>query len=200
MTTPLHCDAIKIAYRQSKDGFVVTFAIHPQDMPAELANADIGSQWRISLVPLDEHGNASLSPAPEVAAAAAQIPSQKDHQRQAGNTVGASDRSAEACPSEPRTVPRTTANAVTAGKDRQPRPFTSLPLPQQAALLCQDPVFWSFVTEEFDVTITNALNATDFLRNHCGVTSRRELTEFASASGLFTSLREQFMAWKLVAA
>ncbi len=50
-------DAIKIAYRQGKDGFVVSFAIHPSDMPADLANADIGSQWRITLTPLDADGN-----------------------------------------------------------------------------------------------------------------------------------------------
>ena len=53
------CDAIKTAYRQSKDGFVVSFAIHPSDMDPELANADIGSQWQLRLVPLDENGNPS---------------------------------------------------------------------------------------------------------------------------------------------
>ncbi len=53
----IKCDAIKYAYRQSKDGFVVAFVIHPQEMPVDLANADIGSQWQLSLVPLDEHGN-----------------------------------------------------------------------------------------------------------------------------------------------
>lgn len=59
--TDIHCDAIKIAYRQSKDGFVVSFAVHPQDMPAVLANADIGSQWRLVLSELDEHGNSSVA-------------------------------------------------------------------------------------------------------------------------------------------
>jgi hypothetical protein len=54
----LICDAIMIGYRKStKDGLVVSFAIHPNDMPDELAIADLGSQWRMQLVPLDEHGN-----------------------------------------------------------------------------------------------------------------------------------------------
>ncbi len=57
-------DAIKIGYRQSKDGFVVSFSIHPNEMPMILANADIGSQWQITAVELDEDGNA-----PETAAA-----------------------------------------------------------------------------------------------------------------------------------
>lgn len=56
--TEIRCDAIKIAYRQSKDGFVVSFVIHPQEMPALLANADIGSQWELTLNGLDEDGNA----------------------------------------------------------------------------------------------------------------------------------------------
>ena len=53
------CDVIKCSYRQSKDGFVVSFVVHPQDMPVDLASADIGSQWRMLLVPLDENGNAT---------------------------------------------------------------------------------------------------------------------------------------------
>ncbi len=57
----IHCDAIKIAYRQTKDGFVVSFAIHPQDMPVVLANADIGSQWSLRLVELDEDGNSEAA-------------------------------------------------------------------------------------------------------------------------------------------
>jgi hypothetical protein len=51
-------DAIKYAYRQNKDGFVVSFVIHPNDAHKELANADIGSQWELTLVGLDEDGNA----------------------------------------------------------------------------------------------------------------------------------------------
>ncbi len=57
----IKCDAIKIGYRQSKDGFVISFTLHPQEVPEELALADIGSQWQLSLVPLDDDGNAEDS-------------------------------------------------------------------------------------------------------------------------------------------
>ena len=50
-------DVIKCAYRQSKEGFVISFVIHPQDKHPELSDAPIGSQWQLQLVPLDEHGN-----------------------------------------------------------------------------------------------------------------------------------------------
>ena len=59
----IKCDAVKIAYRQTKDGFVISLAIHPQDMDARLANADIGSQWQLTLTPLDEDGNATAEAA-----------------------------------------------------------------------------------------------------------------------------------------
>ena len=32
------------------------------EIEATVANADIGSQWQLTLVPLDEHGNASIEP------------------------------------------------------------------------------------------------------------------------------------------
>ncbi len=54
----IKCDVIKIGYRQDKDGFVINFRILPEDLPESLALADIGSQWQLSLVPLDEDGNA----------------------------------------------------------------------------------------------------------------------------------------------
>ncbi len=51
-------DVIKMAYRQTKDGYAITFVIHPNDKHETLANALIGSQWRMQLTPLDEDGNA----------------------------------------------------------------------------------------------------------------------------------------------
>ncbi len=50
-----------MAYRQTKDGYAITFVIHPQDMHEALANAPIGSQWRMELTPLDEDGNAAAN-------------------------------------------------------------------------------------------------------------------------------------------
>lgn len=55
-------DVIKAAYRQTKDGFAITFILHPQDNHDELARAAIGSQWQIKAVPLDENGNPTAVP------------------------------------------------------------------------------------------------------------------------------------------
>ena len=54
---PKEMDVIKYAYRQSKDGFIVSFVVHPNDLCLDLANAAIGSQWRLTIRELDEDGN-----------------------------------------------------------------------------------------------------------------------------------------------
>ncbi len=153
----ISCDAIKIAYRQSKEGFVVSFAIHPQDMPVDLANADIGSQWQLKLVPLDENGNAEQSPT----------------------------REAE-------------ASVVTSASP--PRKFNTLPLSQQAALLCQDQRFLAFMREELKLDCRNSREAAAHMHDRYAVISRSELKPETDAGQEFIQDRERFLAWKLVAA
>lgn len=40
----VRCEAIKTSYRQTKDGMVISFAIHPNDLPPELALAPVGTR------------------------------------------------------------------------------------------------------------------------------------------------------------
>src|SRR5690349_7596013 len=55
MTTETPIELRKIAYRQSaKDGLVITFAIHPDDMPPALAAAPIGSRFAAALVEIGD--------------------------------------------------------------------------------------------------------------------------------------------------
>ena len=53
----ISCDAIKIAMRQNKEGYVISFSIPPQEMHSDLADALIPSYWRLTLTPMDEQGN-----------------------------------------------------------------------------------------------------------------------------------------------
>lgn len=48
------CEARKIAYRQSKEGFVVSFAIHPDEVPTGLAVAGIGTRYMLALVEIGD--------------------------------------------------------------------------------------------------------------------------------------------------
>lgn len=172
----LTCDAIKIAYRQSRDGFVISFAIHPQDIPAELANAAIGSQWALQLVELDDDGNAP------------------DPSRQKDGRAEDHGGSSQAIAANRQAEPKATIGSAPR------RSFTSLPLAQQAALLCQDPVFRSFIVEELDVPCENEEQAADAIRVRCGVTSRADIAADRQATVQFTADRDRFMAWKLVGA
>lgn len=51
------CEARKIAYRQSKEGFVVSFAVHPNDVPDGLAVAAIGTRYMLALVEIGDDEN-----------------------------------------------------------------------------------------------------------------------------------------------
>ena len=53
----ISCDAIKIAMRQNKEGYVISFSVTPQEMHSDLADALIPSYWRLTLTPMDEQGN-----------------------------------------------------------------------------------------------------------------------------------------------
>jgi hypothetical protein len=49
-----HCEARKIGYRQSKEGMVVSFAIHPDEMPDSLAVACLGARYMLALVEIGD--------------------------------------------------------------------------------------------------------------------------------------------------
>jgi hypothetical protein len=61
----------KCALRQSKDGIIVSFVLHPHEVPKQLQTADIGSRWMVALVELNDDETPVHQPAeehPEVAA------------------------------------------------------------------------------------------------------------------------------------
>lgn len=97
--------------------------------------------------------------------------------------------------------PPLTESPSSAGGAQHRRPFTSLPLPQQAALLCADPVFRAFLHEEFGFpTDDSEKSAAETLRLRYDIKSRSEIKPDSHAGVSFIKDREQFMAWKLVSA
>jgi hypothetical protein len=79
------------------------------------------------------------------------------------------------------------------------RPFDSLPLPQQAGILCQEGGFRAFLNEEFNYACETADDAADAVRERCNIASRSELGTNKKAAERFVSLREQYQAWRMVA-
>lgn len=50
----LNFEGIKIGLKQSKDGFVLTLAIHPDDIPDELMRDFVGSRYQVVMVRLGD--------------------------------------------------------------------------------------------------------------------------------------------------
>lgn len=50
----ISCEMVKYAYRQTKDGVVVSFVVHPNDVPAELSTAHIGARYMVALVQIGD--------------------------------------------------------------------------------------------------------------------------------------------------
>jgi hypothetical protein len=55
MTEAIPIEVRKIGYRQStKDGMVISFAVHPEDMRAEVAAAGLGTRYMMALVEIGD--------------------------------------------------------------------------------------------------------------------------------------------------
>jgi hypothetical protein len=51
----LHCEAKKHAYRQTQDGVVVSFVLHPQEVPDGLATASLGTRYMLAMVEIGDN-------------------------------------------------------------------------------------------------------------------------------------------------
>lgn len=66
-----HCEAKKHALRQTQDGIVVSFVLHPNEVPASLQLAPLGTRYMLALVeigddeqPKQVRGTQTTEPAP----------------------------------------------------------------------------------------------------------------------------------------
>jgi hypothetical protein len=50
----VYCEARKAAYRQTAQGLVVSFVVHPSDMPEALAVAPLGTRYYIALAEIGD--------------------------------------------------------------------------------------------------------------------------------------------------
>jgi len=53
-SNPIQFEGIKTAFRQSKDGFSLSLAIHPDEVPAELMRDFVGSRYMVVMVRLGD--------------------------------------------------------------------------------------------------------------------------------------------------
>lgn len=53
-------EAVKIAMKQDRDGFILTLRIHPHDLPIEMVHDYVGSRYGVAMVRIEDDETAKL--------------------------------------------------------------------------------------------------------------------------------------------
>jgi hypothetical protein len=163
----IHCEMVKYAYRQTKDGVVVSFVLHPNDIPAALSTSHIGARYMVALVEIDD--NEQPKPKPE-------------------------KEKPETPPvSIPATLPVDTDKPLSGAK----RPWEDFQPAQQAGMRSHDVRFEHFLEEEYPTRWRELQDTAECIRSICGVHSRAELNTGHANRVLWTQLDKHFQAWLL---
>jgi hypothetical protein len=84
-------------------------------------------------------------------------------------------------------------------QEKQSKNWRDLQPSAQAGIRCAEPLFWAFLREELNMRDEgSADNAASFVRDHCKVNSRAHFNTNPAAKAVWTSLDNQFQAWKAI--
>lgn len=167
-------EAVKYSYRQSKDGFVLAFVVHPSDMPDVLATAPIGMRFMLAFAAIQDREPQSTPTARVVEGGVTGLPST--------DGPAAPMRKADE-PSPPMPKPK--------------RNWDGVSLAEQAGILCKTDEFRAYVRE-----LTRSIypctpeEVEAFVRMHCGVTSRAHIKRGELSGNLWQALEGNFRAWQ----
>lgn len=172
--TAAHCEAKLHGFRRTQDGVVVSFTIHPQEVPQALALDPLGTRYVLALAQIGDDEQ-PVSPAGPL------NPEPKER------TTSTADGSG------PQTKP-----SMPAGEHKERRPWETLSPQQQAGILCADKGFQKWVSlrylpahgEECD-----AEDAAEWLRIELGIVSRKCLADQPAAIRRFNQIRAEFLEW-----
>lgn len=156
------------AYRRTQDGAVISFVVHPDE---------IQSVSDLSMAPFGTRlmiGWAQIGDDEKEVETPATTPG--------GYTIAAQERP-EDC--------------VVTVAPRERKPFSSLPLSQQAALRCSDERFQDYMQHYFWNTLTdnNEEYTTQLVRDYCRVGSRSELNTDQDAAAQWRKLEANYQSW-----
>ncbi len=116
----LNCEAKKHAYRQTQDGVVVSFVLHPQEVPEGLATAPLGTRYVLAMVELNDQDEP------------------KEVMPNTGKQQSASAQQHKTVPASDSTTPAWARKS-----------WDDMPASQQAGILCDDPSFRKFLGENW---------------------------------------------------
>jgi hypothetical protein len=189
----VNIDVIKLRTSQNKDGDTLTVRLNPADEIARdaILLARPGSQFKMTLIDLDEDGNADAGNRPPAREAEARLPPV---------TGPASRLTEQPC------VASAMGEYWCVGKCQNPKDCSATPRPARASRLtkqaedaCDDPLFWSFLRKH-DIHLKATANINEeaavAVRLICHVKSRREFIPGTSAGDRWEELYGKFIAWR----
>lgn len=133
----LNFEAVKVALKQDKTGYVLTLCLHPDEIPEDLLRDFVGSRYQVVMVRL----NTNEQP-----------------------------------------------------MDRQDE-FAGSRAIKIAGVLGRDPKFWEFLHEDNQILGATEKEATDWLRDYLGVSSRADLKTNHEARVRLETIRMEFSQW-----
>lgn len=166
----LHCEAKKHAYRQTQDGVVISFVLHPQEVPDGLATAPLGTRYQLVVV---EIGDDEKPVAKEV------MPNTEPQS-------GIHKTAPAAGPPKPRA--------------QLARRWDEMALAAQCGTLCGDQSFIAFLKETYPNFSCGWIGdakelVPELVRGLCGVTSRKDINPGTNAADIWRDLVSRYRAW-----
>src|SRR3990167_1866168 len=161
----------KHAYRQTQDGIVISFVMHPNEVPDTLATAPLGTRYMAALVEIGDDE---------------QPISRDDKKSGAGATapLREADDSAEIGGGASASRPKQSWREMTAA--------------QQAGILCKDIVFRRYLYEQHSYPANDPDSAAVAVREICGVISRTQIATNVDAMNRWHELVTDYRVWQMV--
>lgn len=160
-------EAVKYALRQSKDGTVVSFVIHPEDLDPALQCLPIGARVMLGWYQIGDD----------------EQPVTKPDATPAGAVVASGSGA--------------TAGETAPPKEKDRRPFHQLPLASQCAIRCTDKQFWAFLNQREGADIDNETAADAVVKGVLRITSKKEIETSVLVGANWKALVEEFKQWLL---
>jgi len=171
------CEAKKHAYRQTQDGVVVSFVLHPQEVPAALTLAALGTRYMLALVEIGDDEQPK-----EVMPIAGALPAHV------------------ASPPDTRPAPD---NPVASVPARAKRSWRDKSYGEQAAILGSEAGFRRFLLEQAGIVgrtgVCEAITedkAAEMVKAHCLVSSRADIRDNHPSGRLWRELVERYRVWE----
>lgn len=172
---PHHFEAKLYAFRRAKDGVVVSYVVHPNDVSPELATASLGTRYMVAVAEIgDDEKPREPDSEPDLTA-------HRDSLEKQVLPVGAQ-------PDGSYVERKSNAGAARTSPTPNKRKFEELPATQQAGIRCADPEFQAFAGCKTEA------EAAQWVCKKCSIASRSELTRNQLAAYAWSVIEGSFQS------